>query len=214
MASHVKRRLPGSTHLRLSIGGFAGITHGTARTMLEGAARGTLVRRGGEIVELNRTPRATIDFGNGPTPTIGVSWGDVATAWFSTHIPNIDVFFEAAGMSTLLAAISGRFRRFLGNRWIRKWAERQIEKRLPAGPSRKQRARARSVIVAEAWDEQGARAVSRLETIEAYTFAAQSAVEIARRAAHNEASPGFQTPSTAYGPDFILTFNGTERTDL
>jgi len=95
LAAHVARRLPDATRLRISIGGDLGVSRGTAKTMLEGASRGTRVRRAGAIVELARAPRATADFGDGPRPTIGVGWGDVATAWRSTGIPDIEVYFEA-----------------------------------------------------------------------------------------------------------------------
>ena len=36
----------------------------------------------------------------------------------------------------------------------------------------------------------------------------------AKRALAGDAKPGFQTPSMAYGPDFILEFDGVVRTDL
>ncbi|MGH1588973.1 saccharopine dehydrogenase NADP-binding domain-containing protein [Methylobacterium phyllosphaerae] len=52
LAAHVAGRLPGATHLRISIGGFGGFSRGTARTMVEGIAWGTRVRRDGRIVEL------------------------------------------------------------------------------------------------------------------------------------------------------------------
>ena len=210
LAAHVQRRLPGATRLRLSLGGFGGLSRGTAKTMLEGAARGTQVRRGGRIVELGRTPRATIDLGAGPRPAVGVSWGDVATAWHSTHIPDIEVFFEASPMLALAAAMPGPLRRLLATPFSQRFLKRQIEKRLPPGPTPEQRARSRSVLLAEAWDETGARVASRLETPEAYTLTAWTAVEIARRASVGEAVPGYQTPSTAYGADFILSFHSTD----
>jgi short subunit dehydrogenase-like uncharacterized protein len=214
LAAHVKRRLPGATRLRLSIGGFGGITRGTAKTMVEAAALGTRVRRGGRIVELRRTPRATVDFGAGPRQAIGVSWGDVSTAWRSTQISDIEVFFETSPMLVLAAATPVFVRRVLATGFIQSLLRRHIEQRMPPGPTAEQRARSRSVIVAGAWNEAGAHVVSRLETAEAYTLTSRTAVAIARRASLGEAVAGYQTPSAAYGPDFILAFNGTTRMDL
>ena len=84
LAAHVKARLPTATRLRLSVGGLGSMSRGTAKTAVEAITRGTRVRRGGRLVELQDPPRATADFGDGPKPTIAVSWGDIATAWHST----------------------------------------------------------------------------------------------------------------------------------
>lgn len=214
LAAHVSKRLPDATHLRLSIGSFGGISRGTAKTMVEGAGRGTCVRRDGRIVELSRTPRATVDFGKGQRDAVGLSWGDVATAWRSTHIPNIDVFFKASRALKLAAAMPAPVRRLLATEFSRSFLRKLIEKRFPPGPTPEQRARSRCVIVAEAWDETGAHVISRLETIEAYTLTARTAVEIARRACVGEAVIGYQTPATAYGADFIMSFDGSTREDI
>ncbi len=59
----------------------------------------------------------------------------------------------------------------------------------------------------------GARRVSRLEAPEGYTLTALTALRIAARVLGGDAPPGFQTPSRAYGKDFILEIPGTRRTD-
>ena len=182
--------------------------------MVESLARGTLVRRGGEILELQRAPRARADFGNGVHKTIGVSWGDVSTAWHSTGIPDIQVYFQSTRMMTVAAAMPRPVRRLLATRYGQRLLKRQVDKRLPPGPTTGQRARSRSVLVAEAWNDAGGNVLSRLETVEGYTLTAWTAVDIARRASIGEAMPGYQTPSTAYGADFILSFAQTARTDF
>ncbi|MDZ4782899.1 MAG: saccharopine dehydrogenase NADP-binding domain-containing protein [Planctomycetia bacterium] len=213
LAAHLHRRLPGAKRLRLSIGGMGGITRGTAKTMAEALGRGTQVRREGRIVELRHAPRSTVDFGAGARPVVGVSWGDISTAWHSTHIPDIEVFFEATPMLSLATAIPRPVRRLLATKFSQKVLKRQIEKRLPIGPTPKQRERSRSIVVGEAWDGMELHITSRLETVEAYTLTAWTAVEIARRASVGEAVAGYQTPSTAYGADFIMTFAGVIRQD-
>jgi hypothetical protein len=39
-------------------------------------------------------------------------------------------------------------------------------------------------------------------------------VEIMKRIMNNDFKSGFQTPSLAYGADFIMQFDGVERDDL
>jgi len=35
------------------------------------------------------------DYGAGPRDSLNISWGDVSSAFYTTGIPNIDVYFEA-----------------------------------------------------------------------------------------------------------------------
>jgi hypothetical protein len=56
--------------------------------------------------------------------------------------------------------------------------------------------------------------VSRLRTPEGYTLTARTSVEAVRRVLADEAPAGFQTPSRAYGPDWILQFDGVDREDV
>jgi len=214
LASHVKQRLPEATRLRLSIGGLGGVSRGTALTMLERVGRGTLVRREGRLVERAGAPRATVDFGAGLRPAIGMSWGDVATAWRSTGIPDIEVYFEASPKLVRVVRWSRLLRPLLSIGLVSGFLEAQVRRRIPSGPTAERRARSRSVIVAEAWnDATGASVRSRLVTAEAYTLTAWTAVEIAKRASSGGAVPGYQTPATAFGADFILAFPGTTRDD-
>lgn len=213
LAAHVAARLPGASHLRVSIGGFGGFSRGTARTMAEGIAWGTRVRRDGSIVELPSPPRAKADFGAGPRRTVGLGWGDVSTAWHATKIPNIEVYFQAIPAMAAAAGLPAGIRRILASDTAQRLIGRGID-RLPQGPSPDRRETARSVFLAEAWDGTGARAATRMETAEGYTLTAWTAVEIARRAASGALAAGFHTPSTAFGADFILTFPRVTRTDI
>jgi short subunit dehydrogenase-like uncharacterized protein len=213
LAAHVAARLPGATRLRISIGGFGGFSRGTARTMAEGIAWGTRVRRGGRIVELPSPPRGSADFGRGPRRTVGLGWGDVSSAWYSTGVPDIDVYFEAFPAMAAAAGLPAGLRRIIAGRTAQRLINRGID-RLPEGPSAAARASARSTFLAEAWDATGRRVVSRMETPEGYTLTVRTALEVARRLAAGAVAAGFHTPVTAFGADFILGFTDVVRTDL
>jgi short subunit dehydrogenase-like uncharacterized protein len=181
--------------------------------MVEGIAWGTRVRRDGRIVELPSPPRATADFGTGPRRTVGLGWGDVSSAWYSTGVPNIDVYFEAFPAMAAAAGLPAGIRRIVAGGTAQRLINRGID-RLPAGPSATAREKARSTFLAEAWDGAGREAASRMETPEGYTLTAATALEVARRLASGAVPAGFHTPVTAFGPDFILDFPGVVRTDL
>ena len=211
LAAHVAARLPDATSLRLSIGGLTRASRGTAKTMVEGIAQGTLVRSNGRIVVTRDTPRGTADFGAGSRATVGVSWGDVSTAWHSTGIPDIEVFFEADRNMERAATMPAFVKRALGAGLAQRFLKAQIDRRLPPGPTSEQRARGRAIVVAEARNAAGKTVVSRLVTPEPYALTAMTAVEIVRRVAEGEGVAGFRTPSAVFGADFVTTFEGVKR---
>ena len=213
LAAHVAARLPDANRLRLSVGGLTRASRGTTKTMVEAVAQGTRVRSNRRIVLAKGTPKGTADFGSSLRPTVGVSWGDVSTAWHSTGIPNVEVFFEADRNMRRAAAMPTFMKRALGTGTVQRFLKVQIDKRLPPGPSAEQRARGRAVVVAEAWNATGRTVVSRLVTPEPYALTAVAAVEIVRRIASDGAPAGFRTPSAVFGADFIMGFDGVGRVD-
>ena len=65
----------------------------------------------------------------------------------------------------------------------------------------------------EARTADGRTVVSRLHTPESYTLTARMSLIIAQKICSGRHTPGFQTPSTAYGKDLILELPGAERVD-
>ena len=55
---------------------------------------------------------------------------------------------------------------------------------------------------------------SRLITPEGYTLTALTGVHMAQKALAGNAPPGYQTPSSAYGPDLIMEIKGVTREEL
>jgi len=213
LAAHLKRRQPGMHRLRLSIAGLTQASRGTARTAIEALGRGTMVRRGGRIVELENAPRHCADFGEGPVQTVGVSWGDVATAWHSTGAQDIDVLFEASFPLRVVAGTPPKLRPILASQPVQDLLKRLVG-RITFGPSAKRRGIARGLILGEAWDSEGERVASLMQTPDPYELTAQTAFEIARRVAAGEVTPGYHTPSNAFGADLALDFRGITRTDI
>ncbi|HEU0053723.1 MAG TPA: saccharopine dehydrogenase NADP-binding domain-containing protein [Longimicrobium sp.] len=215
LAAHLKRRLPTATRLALAfqpVGG--GISRGTATTMVENASRGGAVRRGGRIVPVPSAWRTrAVDFGRGPVSVTTIPWGDVSTAFHSTGIPDIEVYTRmGAGQRRGLVAS-----RYLGWLIASGPVQRMLKGRIARGqpgPTDEQRARGRSLIWGEVEDGAGRRAVSRMTTPEGYTLTAMTSVEIVRKVLAGQAPAGFQTPSLAYGPDWILELEGVERVDV
>ncbi|MEQ8748054.1 saccharopine dehydrogenase NADP-binding domain-containing protein [Pyruvatibacter sp.] len=213
LAAHMKRRMPEAQRLEMGIAGMSNLSHGTAKTMVESISTGTRVRRGGAIVALSKPPRRTMDFGSGESKAIGVGWGDVSTAYHSTGIPDITVYFEASKDMERMAGLGSAARWIMGTGPVQRFLKKQVE-RLPEGPTDEQRASSHAILIGEATDGAGNVVRTRLDTPEGYTLTAHSGLAIALRAANGDFEAGFQTPSNAYGADLILDFDGVTRADL
>lgn len=216
IAAHLKARLPGAVRLRLAFQALGGgISRGTAMTMMENADGGGAVRRDGRIT---RVPSAwktrTVDFGFGTRPArvTTIPWGDVSTAWHSTGIPDIEVYTRVGRAARWALMASRHLGWLLGSRPVQRLAKAWIRARAP-GPDEEARRRGVSLIRGDVEDGAGGHAVARMRTPEGYTLTAMTAVEAARRVQDGQVRPGFQTPSTAFGPDWILALEGVERED-
>jgi short subunit dehydrogenase-like uncharacterized protein len=205
--------LPTATHLALGFLSLGRRSRGTATTIAENLNGGGLVRQAGV---LRRVPAAwktrVIDFGTGPVKAITIPWGDVATAFYSTGIPNIEVYM-AAPLRLRLAARASRYLGWLlGSGFVQRYLKRRIQAG-PPGPTEEERARGRSWLWGEVSDATGRRVVSRLRGPEGYTMTVRASLAIVERVLAGEAPAGFQTPARAYGPDFALGLEGAIRED-
>ncbi len=214
LAVHLAQRLPGSTHLTLAFQGVGRVSRGTRTTVAESVSGGSMVRREGKLlaVPLGSGTRQ-IDFGRGPRLAVSHPWGDLATAYRSTGIPNIEVYRAASAAELRLLRVVRVLSPLLGTRPARqllRWAVR----RGPAGPDET----ARRTGFARFWGEtkrpDGARASALLHTPEAYTLTARTAIACAERALQGEVHTGFATPALAYGADLVLSVEDVRREDV
>mgnify|MGYP002780651107 CR=1 FL=1 len=215
LAAHLKRRLPTATRLALAFVGLGGgVSRGTALTAVENLHRGGAVRRAGHITPVPAAWKTrAVDFGRGPRTVTTIPWGDVSTAYHSTGIPDVEVYTRLPDGLRRLMRLARPIAPLLGTAPVQRFLKSRI-RRGPAGPGAEQRARGESRLWGEATDAEGRRAVSRLRTPEGYTLTARTAVAVVERVLAGAAPPGFQTPSLAYGADFILEFEGVVREDL
>jgi short subunit dehydrogenase-like uncharacterized protein len=213
LAAHLKRRLPSANRLALGLQTSGRLSRGTTTTMVENIAGGGLVRQDGVVHSVPAAWKTrVIDFGAGPTKAITIPWGDVSTAFFSTGIPNIEVYTAASLGLRLAARASRRLGWLLGSRLVQKYLKRRIQAR-PPGPSDEERAQGRSLLWGEAEDAAGHKVVSRLRGPDGYTVTVHAALAVVERVLAGATAPGFQTPSKLFGPDFVLGLEGVVRED-
>jgi short subunit dehydrogenase-like uncharacterized protein len=213
LAAHVARRLPSANRLALAFV-FSRPSRGTMLTMVEHLNSGGMVRRERALVTVPPAWKIRmIDFGRGPIAAVSIPWGDVATALYTTGIPNVEVYAAIpAGIRRLM--VLSRFLRPLFRSRMGLSLIGGLIRRLAAGPSDAQRARGRSLFWAEAEDPTGKRVLSRMSGPEGYRLTAMTAVGIVHRVLDGPSPPGFQTPARAYGADFVLGIDGVTREDV
>jgi short subunit dehydrogenase-like uncharacterized protein len=213
LAGHLKRRLPSATRLTLAFQAPGRLSRGTATTVVENLPRGGAVRQDGELVRVPPAWRTReIDFGQGPVSAVTIPWGDLATAYRSTGIGDIEVYMAVSRWRRRLMRAGRLLGGLLGAAWVQGLLKNRIRAG-PPGPSDEERARGQTLLWGEVTDGAGKRAVSRLRGPEGYTFTVRAALAAVTRVLEGDAPSGYQTPSLAYGPDFVLELPGVERLD-
>jgi short subunit dehydrogenase-like uncharacterized protein len=214
LAVHLKQRLPSATRLTLAIKGVGRLSHGTATTMVENIDRGGAVRRNGRIVAVPAAWKTRqVDFGKGEVTTTSIPWGDIATAFYSTGIPDIEVYAAIPGMTRRLMVASRYFGRILSTSVVQTFLKNRI-KSLPAGPSEEERRRGKSYVWGRVENDTGESRTSRLAGPEGYQLTAMTSLAIVQRILRGEVFAGFQTPGKAFGPDLITAIDGVTRQDI
>ncbi|GAB4079464.1 NAD(P)H-binding protein [Modestobacter muralis] len=190
VAVHTAARTPHPIGVRVALK----VTGGFSRGSVSSAAGITdllgLVRTDGELVRTAELVPAEFDLGAGPEEFDPVPMGDLVTAWRSLGLEDIAVFMRAEG------------------------AIPEPGEELAEGPTESERLAGRYWAFAEVTDESGSVVRSVIETPTGYTYTALSAVEAARRVLGGEHPAGFQTPSSAFGPDFATSIADSRITDL
>lgn len=212
LARHLKNRLPSATRLTLAFYGLGRISHGTQATMTMNVGRGGAVRRNGTIESVPTAWKTReIDFGEVKKTGVTIPWGDVATAYYSTGIPNIEVYTIVPEAQLKLLKLS----RYIG--WLLATAPVQsiLQSQIPAGgPSDEERAKGKTYLWGEASDDAGNRVEARQFGMEGYTMTALTALKISEKILAGNFCAGFQTPAKCYGAGLILEIEGVTRADV
>lgn len=211
IAALLSRRLPDATELQLAFSTSRGssISPGTLQTMVESIGEGGAIRRDGKIV---RVPHAydvrEIPFPSRSRLAVTIPWGDVASAYRSTRIPDIRVYNGSSkkGVQRLrrmarLAPVAA----FWPIRKTLRWMASRVK-----GPSEEQQRTGRVELWGRVANEKGEEATMTMSTPEGYTFTVLAALAAVESVLADPPSPGAHTPSTAFGPELALGIEGVK----
>lgn len=209
LALYLKKQLPGAVRLQLAFATLGGgLSHGTATTMATKLGEGGAVRKEGRIVKRPLGEKGMwVDFGVKKLFVMTIPWGDIATAYTTTGIPDIESYTGIPRKVYYLLKGQFLFNWLLRTNAVRNMIKQKINKR-PAGPSDEQRSKAIGLIWGKATDAEGRSATARFSGPEGYTITTHAALIIARKVLSGDLQTGYQTPGTAYGEKLILEVPG------
>jgi short subunit dehydrogenase-like uncharacterized protein len=216
LSARLKQRMPSARYLSIALGstGSPSVSRGTAKTFLEGMASPGAVRRDGEITAVpHLSTSRVVDFGHGSVKVPQLVIADVFTAYHSTGIPNIDTYLAFPAAVREILKVVRHLGSITSTRAVRTVMHRLIDL-APSGPSERDRQKTSTLAWAETRDGRGAVAICRARLPESYTFTALSSLAAIERVLGGDARPGYQTPSTAFGADFVAQIEGVELEDV
>ncbi|RQH03252.1 saccharopine dehydrogenase family protein [Natrarchaeobius oligotrophus] len=221
LAAFLHEQLPSADRLVLAVSGSGTPSSGTARSLLEIAGDGGVVRRNGRLVEVPAAFRSReIDFGDGPEHAVTIPLGDVVTAAESTGIGSIEVYAAMPPWAARAMSAVDSLGRLLEASPVERAVSRLIDAVLD-GPDDRERRESSIDVWGEVSESEsdGRRVRATMRTPNPYALTAETAAVAAqrvvdRRSRDDRVPPGFQTPATAFGSEFALEFGGVERTVL
>jgi short subunit dehydrogenase-like uncharacterized protein len=210
LAASLVEMLPAATELALAFEAGGGPSPGTAKTSIEGLARGGMVRRDGELI---RVPLAwktrSIPFAHAKRTAVTIPWGDVYTAFVSTGIPNVEVY-----MSVPPSTIS-RMRRLrwiqslLGLGPVQSFMKNRIDRSV-SGPSDSARENSRAELWGEARSADGRSVSATMTTPNGYELTVTAGLGIVEHLLQTDVEGGYYTPSLLMGAGYAASLPGVE----
>lgn len=209
LALSLKQALPDATHLALGFDGGGSMSKGTAKTAIEGAGGGCRVRIDGRIVATPLGARTRrIDFGAGEKLAVAIPWGDVATAYYTTGIPNIEVYVASSPQAVKRMQRANLVRPLLRRRLVIRLLERAIERRVRP-PTEAQRANNPTFVWGEARNAAGQVKTARVRTANGYSLTVSAPLAILENMPEQSPYAGYATPALLMGADFVTTLPGS-----
>jgi short subunit dehydrogenase-like uncharacterized protein len=205
IALKLKQSMPDATHLALGFDGASGLSKGTAKTTIEAIGAGARVRRDGKIVSVplaSQTRR--IDFGRGERDAVGIAWGDVSTAYYTTGIPNIDVFIASSPKATRSMRRGNLLRPLLRQGWMQGVLKFAVDKRLRP-PTQAERDNNPTYVWGEVRNAAGRTLTARLRTLNGYALTVTASLGIMAEILTRPHPPGFTTPAKLMGADYVTS---------
>lgn len=214
IANYLSKKLPDAERLELGFHGMGKISKGTTKTQVERLKEGGAIREDGilkVVPMLSKSKEMIFTTPDGieiTKKTYLIPWGDLSTAYFSTGIPNIEVYQSFPKSVARMAKSTHYMRWLLKLRFYEKfmtWMQLKLYPPLKTGEIYGTGMMVRGTVS----NDRGESVSVRLNTEDGYLFTARSTVTILKKILSGEKKPGYQTPSSCFGYNLILEIPNT-----
>ena len=214
LALYLKEKMPTGDRLTLAFysKGPAGIPPGTMKTMISLLPFGHWIRKDGELIHPGKGLKSKmIDFNGQQKSAYRLNWGDVFTAYHSTRIPNIEVY--AAFPKSIVTGM--RFIELLRPLLTLPLVMNFLQKNVKGGSTHAQREQTHVWVYGELSDPSGRTAIGRMNGPEAgVNWTSLCAIQAIKKIVEGDFRPGYQTPASAFGANFVSAIDGVEMGEI
>lgn len=209
IAAKLKEALPDANYIALGFDSNSSLSPGTTKTAIESLALGGRVRINGTITTVPLTWKTRqIDFGKGEKLAVTVPWGDVSTAYYTTGIPNVEVYIPVHPKRLPLLKLANSLRWVLGLNVIQRLLKEKAAKL--KGPNTEQREKLFTCLWGEVKNSRGESRVLRMTTSNGYALTIHGSLAVVEYVLQNTLKGGYKTPSQLMGADFVTGLPGTQ----
>jgi len=206
LSKRLSEKFPNAEKLKIGIANQGGkISRGTSLTTLEMMKEQGKERIDSRIVDVpigRKSLRRKV--GKFNFHGISIPWGDVSSAFYSTKIPNIEVYLYLPQFVLPLKKALPLFQKVLNKEKYFRKITNFIKKKID-GPNEHVRENSSAIILAEV-SRGNKRLLEAYKFMEGYKMTALGAAEIAIRVNNSELKSGAYTPSLAFGSSFMDKF--------
>lgn len=214
VALKLKELLPDATHLSLGFDTDSAASPGTLKTVSESLGSGTLRREDGAIVKTaSRDAVREIDFGRGTVPAMAISWGDVASAFHTTRIPNIDTWIPVPGGRKGVVTAFNILRPVLATGFVQGILNKLVNK-FVKGATAAERAKSRTWVWGEATNAAGEKKTVRIEIPNVYDVTVDAALKVVTHVLEINYDGGSYTPAMLLGSGAVEELAGSGEMDV
>ncbi|WP_444945397.1 saccharopine dehydrogenase family protein [Microbulbifer sp. VTAC004] len=215
LAAALHKKMPSATHLALGFDSDSGLSPGTAKTSIESLGVGGAIRRKGKIETVGHGQLTReIDFGRGSKFAVSIPWGDVATAFYSTGIPNIEAYIPMSPKRAKKLKRLNSIRWLLGTQWVQNWLKSKVDKSV-RGPNEERRKEQKTWVWGEVRnDRRGERKVGRVITANGYDVTVSGSLAVMEFLLTYSGRGGYFTPSMLCGPELVENLPGSSNIEI
>jgi len=192
--------------------GPAGIPPGTMKTAVSLIPFGNWTRKNGKLQKAGKGMKAHFfKLNDKEVKALSISWGDIYTAYHSTGIPNIEVYSSFPQATMIQLKFIDLFRPVLSLPFVLNFLKRTLK----GGSTAEERAKTRMYVYAELEDAKGNKASCRMKGPEGgLVWTSMTAIHALIKIKNATWKSGYQTPSSAFGSDFVMECEGVERSEI